>query len=121
MFPFLPALIILLLQGPSNSERLLAQGRVPSGSEAIYRAVTDGHGLCPRERVVLAQLLATQDPTDLASALIALIDGKRSVKSNPVIEAKDRPAISDVTPGILSTGFVRAQRPRDGPNSKANP
>jgi hypothetical protein len=39
MFPFLPALLLLLLQGPSNFERFLTNGLWWASTEAVVRSV----------------------------------------------------------------------------------
>ena len=120
MLPILPALILLLLQGPSNMERLARAGRLPAALDAIHRSV-DGpeFSRSMQKQAVLASLLANHD-AHLSSALFALLapgeessDAKKASPSEPK---------SIVLPGVAPApceGFARSARTRDGPFATA--
>ncbi|WP_144240978.1 hypothetical protein [Fimbriimonas ginsengisoli] len=117
MFPLLPVLILLLLHGPSNIERLAHEGRLPSGLEVFHREVEPA--IAQRDRAILA-LLASRDP-QFSSALFAILrtedqparpkPKKQQSEARPVISVGDSPTPPD--------GFEDCRRSRDGPLSIA--
>lgn len=121
MLPILPALILLLLQGPSNMERLARQGRLPAALDAIYR---DGDRVelsrSMQDQVVFASLLATHD-AHLSGALFALLAPEHE-PIEPPLKAAPLERKSVVLPGDAPApceGFSRSSRTRDGPLSVA--
>lgn len=117
MLPFLPAILLLLLQGPSNVERLAIQGRLPAALDAVYRSVGQTPTLREAEQVVLATLLAAGEDPDLSDALLAILRSERTRRETTAEPLDDRapvPPFPDHGPPPQE-GFARSQRVRDGP------
>lgn len=117
MLPFLPAILLLLLQGPSNVERLAVQGRLPAALDAVYRTVGQTPTLREAEQVVLASLLAAGEDPELSDALLALLRierTRRETTSEPLVDRTPVPPFPDHGPPPPA-GFSRSQRVRDGP------
>jgi hypothetical protein len=113
MLPILPALILLLLHGPSNFERLATEGRLPAGLEAFHREIEPA--VANRDRAMLA-LLATRDP-QLSSALYALLRSEEPALQ-PVKRIKARAPRVEIYAGEAPAprdGFEECRRTRDGP------
>jgi len=93
MFPFLPALILLLLQGPAQFERVLAQGIWWAGSDAVVRSVS-------------ADIEATEEQADVICLPVVRTAYVRLVVEKPTyIDRRER------------DGAGRHERIRDGPGS----
>jgi len=119
VLPFLPALILLLLQGPSNFERLAMDARLPAALEAIHRQMAEPGGprLSDREEQALASIIAAGTSAELTHALMSFLwhgrDAAQRVAPQPdeisyfVVRAHPSPPPQD--------GFERCQRTRDGP------
>ena len=59
MLPFLPALLLLLLQGPASIERTARTGQLPGALEALHRQATSSPDRgCVADDVVFASLIA---------------------------------------------------------------
>lgn len=117
MLPFLPAILLLLLQGPSNVERLAIQGRLPAALDAVYRTAGQTPTLREAEQVVLATLLAAGEDPELSDALLAILRSERTRRetpAEPLVEPKPVIPFPDHAPPP-EEGFTRSQRVRDGP------
>ena len=119
MFPILPALILLLLQGPSNFERLSVDGRLPGALEAIHHrmALPGAQRLTDHEEQALASLIAAGASIDLTRALMSLLwTADETPRLNaPETVAFAQPADYPATSAPPKDGFARSQRTRDGP------
>ena len=119
MLPLLPALILLLLQGPSNFERLAVDGRLPAALEAIHRqmANTGSEQLSDRDQEALASLLASGIDSHFSHTFLALFHKSEARQQNPIVASKActgwRRETADSPPP--PDGFTRSQRTRDGP------
>jgi hypothetical protein len=119
MLPFIPALILLLLQGPSNFERLAMDARLPAALEAIHRQMAEpgGSQLSEREEQALASLIAAGTNVQLTRALISFLwNGPETTsKSDPSSIELAIPVIGNNASPPPQDGFERSQRTRDGP------
>ena len=119
MLPLLPALILLLLQGPSNFERLVVDGRLPAALEAIHRqmASSESEQLSDRDQQELASLLSGGIDSQLSHAFLALFK-KHEPANQPrqVASNSQNSRVPDLDlPHGPRDGFERSQRSRDGP------
>ena len=118
MFPLFPALILLLLQGPSNFERCAIDGRLPAALEAIHRqsAQLGTSGLSEHQEQVLATLIASG--TEISQALLTIL-WRNEERTNPDVPCETGPRThflpADSPPS--SDGFGESQRARDGPTT----
>jgi hypothetical protein len=121
MLPLLPAILLLLLQGPSNVERLAARGRLPSAFDAVCRSVGDTPTLREAEQVVFATLLAAGEDPRLSDALFAILRTRRVQRAAPVVASAEVPRVRPAVGAVptVRDGFARSQRTRDGPLSIA--
>jgi hypothetical protein len=124
MFPLIPALILLLLHGPSNFERLAQSGRLPSALAAFrYEVSRDAsHAEVRKEdasRRVLATFIAASGDRALSEAFASMFVSsdcrlsfaKAAVRKTSVVSEK----IDGGSLGALRDGFFRCVRSRDGP------
>jgi hypothetical protein len=123
MLPLLPALILLILQGPSSVERMAWDGRLPAALHALGRQIERS----PAERtaadeIVLASLLAVSQDPALTQALLLLLEAgaqDEAAQGTPALSAASfEPAHPPDFPlhlGTTAPGFLDAQRSRDGP------
>jgi hypothetical protein len=121
MLPILPALLLMLLQGPANIERMASEGQLPAALNAIHRQMECSHRGFeqPAEQVVLASLLAVSQDREMSQALFRLlsIPPQQEVASGAneplelVGEAPPCPPRIDFD----QRHFVDSQRSRDGP------
>jgi len=131
MLPLLPALLLLILQGPSSVERMALDGRLPAALEAIHRHMESRDHQSPAvskaDEAMLASLLALSSDPQVSHALIKLLSlgepfQASSGKSKLVIEAQDESPPSAIVEGdaaIPVEGFAESQRSRDGPFARA--
>ena len=130
MLPLLPALILLLLNGPANIERLAERGALPAALAAIQQ-----RAIAPESQKALNQ--AKADPYALASLLSLTGDPQLSralaqlfsihVACEPVacaqpaalreLDSGGEPPPIALCIGEPCDGFLRSQRSRDGPVS----
>jgi hypothetical protein len=115
MLPLLPALILLLLQGPSNFARLAVAGKLPAVLDAFHRQLAQpgASQLSEREEQVLASLIAATSTTQLSHALLSYLRAGDERPGTP--EFSPRVVIVLSAPPLLQDGFTRSQRTRDGP------
>lgn len=105
MFPILPVLILLLLQGPSNVERLAREGRLPAALEAVHQELRlPAPDRTQREETVLVSLMALLGPGEPEPP------APKSLREIPT-----RIDIPVVVAPIPPAGFVACRRTRDGP------
>lgn len=125
MLPILPALLLLILQGPSSIEKMALDGRLPAALEAVSRQMeARDHltgGSSEADAAVLASLLALSGDPDLSHALFQLLAIEPSigkVTQTQKIEPDDQitPVPIDSQAGqSLPEGCLKSQRSRDGP------
>lgn len=118
MLPFLPALILLLLQGPSNFERLAFEGQLPSALEALHRQIgyPGSERLSERDQAVLESLLAGGAENCLSNAFFAHFAANESLTSSACHEIEVSHASHVTYSATLTSGFGFFQRTRDGPS-----
>lgn len=122
MLPLLPALILLLLQGPAGIERMAANGQLPGALHALHRQMAKAQEkTCVRDDVVLASLLAAGQDKSMSRALLQLLTSVDALFAEP-IPAKPEPSRDIVSPPLVATclgtpqeGFFDCRRSRDGP------
>jgi hypothetical protein len=113
MLPILPALLLLLFQGPAHFERSLGLGRLPAEVQHLH------HSGSRTDSEAIAQLIAAGNDPELTQALFAIfrwID--RPAEPAPVsapIQNRPTVAIDAEPPGRLAQGFAHSARTRDGP------
>jgi hypothetical protein len=126
MLPILPALLLLILQGPSSIEKMALDGRLPAALEAISRHMeAQNHRSNKVERsdeAVLATLLAFSSDPDLSNALYKLLsldqpmDQVRKGLKDPGDAEPERSFIlSSGDVPVLPVVCLESQRSRDGP------
>ena len=120
MFPLLPALILLFLNGPAHMERLAEGGALPAALAAVQQRLE-----APDKRadqLALASLLAFSGDKE-ASRLLVKILALQTVEERPAVqpvvetEAKVDPP-QERCLGQTREGFLRSQRSRDGPAAR---
>lgn len=120
MFPLLPALLLLILQGPAKVERMACDGRLPGALEALHRQISaPSSGIRAADESVLASLVGLSGDHALSCALMHLFalagPEPAPVESGRVIE-EVAPILSAPPPsGRLQDGFDDCRRTRDGP------
>jgi len=119
MLPLLPALILLLLQGPSSFERLVVDGRLPAALEAMHRQMANpgSEKLSDRDQEVLATLLAASGDGPLNHSFFAYLLNREERNQAQVIVADESRAPIDLCGDSPppQDGFERYARTRDGP------
>jgi hypothetical protein len=124
MLPILPALLLLILQGPSSIERMALEGRLPAALQAASRQIeSQDRNLGTTEEAeaaVWASLLAIGGDPELSGALYRLLsldagtpEPSRLVKDEPE-GWLDSPPIPSPD-ASLPEEFVQCRRSRDGP------
>ena len=125
MLPILPALLLLILQGPSSIEKMALDGRLPAALEAVSRQMeAQDHRSGSIERAdatVLASLLALSGDPNLSHALIQLLSldqGFTCPGGEPPIrqeESIERGRVESDPVPIRPQPCLDSQRSRDGP------
>lgn len=125
MLPILPALLLLILQGPSSIEKMALDGRLPAALEAVSRRMeAQDHRSGSMEKAdaaVLASLLALSGDPDLSHALIQLLsldqgsDNSGKAKLRKLDEWVERVRLDTKSEPILPEPSLESQRSRDGP------
>jgi hypothetical protein len=126
MLPILPALLLLILQGPSSIEKMALDGRLPAALEAVSRRMeAQDHrsgSIEKADAAVLASLLALSNDPDLSKALFCLLaldaplDAPAvslGIAEEPSREPRSLPIDSDAP--RVPDGWFENQRSRDGP------
>jgi hypothetical protein len=127
MLQLLPALLLLILQGPSNVERLAVEGaglRVQGAGCRIQHPSFKGQSSGIRVQgarcqALVASLLAASGHPELSQALIELLQAATNPEDaelpNPPILQSSNPVERPPCIGRPSAGFLLSQRSRDGP------
>lgn len=125
MLPILPALLLLILQGPSSIERMALAGRLPAALEAVSRQIeshdqslasTEG-----AEAAVWASLLAFSGDPELSNALYRLLALDATAPAAPrqygfePDDWVDPPSFLSPDLASLPDAYVQCRRSRDGP------
>ena len=114
MFPLIPAIIFLLLQGSAGADRLPRDLRVPNAWLTLERTDFAGN---PKAEAALAQLLEYVVSGPVASAACAPVPTSAgSTYPDAVTPSKTRAPSVDVR---LEEGSQECRRSRDGPYSIA--
>jgi len=129
MFPLLPALLLLLLNGPANFERMAEHGALPAALAAIQQRIeapgVQSARVTKADHQALASLLTLGGDPQLTQALVRLL--AVNVACEPVAspqpksleqheESPGEPPPIQV--GKPQSGFLESQRSRDGPVSR---
>lgn len=126
MLPILPALLLLILQGPSSIERMALDGRLPAALEAVTRQLEgQNHRSTSVEKAdaaVLASLLAFSSDPGLSHALFQILNLDRPVDTTRTslvgIDESDsdrNPTVFADKPHSIPDGALECRRSRDGP------
>lgn len=124
MLPLLPALILLLLNGPANIERLAEGGALPAMLAAIQKRI-DAPGSAQEARsraddVALASLLTLSSDPRISHALVRILvlgikpSEVHDCEPPKLAEQSEPPPRADSL-GQVQDGYLRSQRSRDGP------
>ncbi len=114
MLPILPVILLILLQGPANIERMALQGRLPAAIEAIQRMDAPQN-----EKEAFVSLLAASQDAELTHALFSLLKWTEPEPKQARTLPEDA-AFVQIDPGPsmpLLGGFSKGNRSRDGPFS----
>jgi hypothetical protein len=125
MLPILPALLLLILQGPSSIERMALDGRLPAALEAVSRQI-ESHDRSlgsseNAEAAVWASLLAFSGDPELSGALYRLLSLDAAVIPQPTSDGMepddwvDPPKYQRSGTFTLPDAYVQCRRSRDGP------
>jgi hypothetical protein len=115
MLPILPAILLLLFQGPANIERLALEGRLPAAIQAVQHM---DQQRSQAEREAIASLLAASQDPDLARALFTIfnwMDEQVPAPQPRIILARTAPPLDPGPKLTLEEGFQDCRRSRDGP------
>jgi hypothetical protein len=120
MLPLLPAILLLLLQGPAGPERI-AHERLTGAIQALHRQIGASHESgAVSDEVVFATLLAASHDNALSRALLQALDlyaGPVSERPEPQLAYAEPRSPVPVPPslGTPGKGFFTCGRTRDGP------
>ncbi|MBC8065182.1 MAG: hypothetical protein H7Y17_10155 [Chlorobia bacterium] len=126
MLPILPALLLLILQGPSSIERMALDGRLPAALEAVTRQLEgQDHRNTSVEKsdaAVLASLLAFSSDPGLSHALFQILNVDQPIDALRTIPFGADEPDSDWNlnfyadePSAVPEEILECQRSRDGP------
>jgi hypothetical protein len=125
MLPILPALLLLILQGPSSIERMALEGRLPAALQAVTRQIESAEANLAStddaEAAVWASLLAFSGDPELSGALIRLLSldvslpERSSGKAFEPNDWVDPPVFLSPDRASLPDAHVQCRRSRDGP------
>ena len=128
MLPLLPALILLLLNGPAHVERMAEGGALPAALAAIQqRAERPGSFKQARaDELMLASLLSLSGDPQVSHALARILsiqytnEPAASAQPEGLLRAEPagEPPPTDSPSGKTRDGFLNSQRSRDGPASR---
>lgn len=128
MLPLLPALILLLLNGPANIERLAEGGALPAALAAIQQRVSAPQSQMSQARAdqyAFASLLSLSGDPQLSRALAQIFSINVACEAAPSAqpeklladESSGEPPPITRSIGKPHQGFLDSQRSRDGPLS----
>ena len=116
MLPLLPALLLLLLQGPSNIERLAQAGRLPEALDSLHRQIFVSPAAAD---LAMTSLLQMSGDESLAQALATLLGSSEAPPQTPATPARveeiGAPAPVDRSAIATDEGYSENRRTRDGP------
>jgi hypothetical protein len=120
MLPLLPALILLLLQGPAGIERMAWNGQLPGALDALHRQMARSERNCAADEVAFASLLAVSGDKNMSRALLhllALIEPAPPEQPRQIVVAEESSPPVPIPPslGALPDGYFACRRSRDGP------
>ncbi len=120
MLPLLPALILLLLQGPANVERMAGSGQLPGALQALHRQMASASSETSKaEEVVFASLLAVSGDKDMSRALLHLLTFIEPPEAErPILVSTEESSPPTPIPPLLGApqdGYFDCRRSRDGP------
>jgi hypothetical protein len=135
MLPLLPALILLLLNGPANIERMAEVGALPAALAAIQHRIDSGETVslsqARADQFALASLLSLSGDPQISHALARLLISDLGSRTTDLGESDVAPAsrlveleslgsnqispIRDPQSEFPQDGFADSQRSRDGP------
>lgn len=124
MLPLLPALILFLLNGPANIERLAERGALPAMLAAIQQRIDTDSGTQEQARksdsLTLASLLSLSADPRVSHALVRIL--VLGVDANPLhdceppkLKVQTEPPPAADTIGRPHSGYLQSHRSRDGP------
>ena len=118
MFPLLPALILLLLNGPASIERLAADGRLPAALASVQARAEQTKSLSRADELALASLLTLDGST--ADALFRLLASDSLIGEEPAralidLEVEQTPPAVPPELGDPQDGQGTSRNSRDGP------
>lgn len=120
MLPILPLILILLLQGPANVERLAREGRLPAALEQIHREIArPSLPVSAREEALYASLRAAGGDPELSSVLFALLRKPEPASPEPTEIPSREPRVALHPAPPLREGHEECRRSRDGPSWNA--
>jgi hypothetical protein len=133
MFPLLPAILLLLLNGSSGLDRTAYDGCLPEAIKALHRQINEGDsekqatllkGL--RSELIIASLLAGSNDEQLSQAIseLLMLVGMSDLAPPPRTatfvdfpEPDEQLALGHEASPRLNEGFSHTARSRDGPAS----
>ncbi len=125
MLSFLPALLIMVFQGPSGLERMALDGRLPEvlRTLAAVRAELEAGGKQTAGREALARLLEARGPDSFSRVLAKVLQCVAQPEPNllrfepgqPDGEAGASRPLCPRSMGTERPGFLTSGRTRDGP------
>ncbi len=122
MLPFLPALILLILQGPAGIERMAAAGQLPSALNALHPRVASMPEARSADDAAIASILAMTSGRDMSRALLQLLtwvqpEEPEQPMTATVTDERKSPIPVPPSLGAPSDGYFACRRSRDGPVS----
>ncbi len=125
MLPILPALLLLILQGPSTIEVMASEGRLPAALQAVSRRLESQDqrigNLEEVDAAVLASFLAIGNDSDISRVLFHLLaletftEPKPEVGTPELADEESPPPIFCAETPRFPDAFVACRRSRDGP------
>jgi hypothetical protein len=110
MFPLIPAILLLLLQGSTGFERLPQSGRVPHQWQTLQRGNTVGD---LRVEAALVRFLT------IAAQQQAISSSETAGQAETALEPESTPVLCPAISPPPQDGFQNCRRSRDGPDSIA--
>ena len=125
MLPILPALLLLILQGPSSLERMALDGRLPAALQAVTRQIENADAnfaeIEDADVAVWASILAFSGDPELSGALYRLLSLDATaipMRRHVGFEPDDwvaPPAFRTPDQKSLPDAYIQCRRSRDGP------
>lgn len=120
MFPLLPALILLFLNGPAHMERLAEGGALPAALMAVQQRLEAPDKQAGQ--LALASLLAFSGDKEASKVLVKILALQALEEGQPLqVQMSTEPKVDppqEQCLGQTQEGFLQSQRSRDGPASR---